>query len=81
MSVTQTDASTFSISNFSVYEATVIFPNPDDSLKFVYNATRSPAKVSLANKYQDVSGRIYSTGTITLAPYSSAVLLRLPATK
>ncbi len=46
-----------------------------NDLRFEYNATTSPLVVSLANNYMDVRGATYN-GTITLAPYTSAVLIK-----
>lgn len=42
---------------------------------FVYNATKSPATTALSFNYTDVKGVDYN-GTITLAPYTSAVLMK-----
>ena len=46
-----------------------------DSLRFEYNATSSSTTVPLGAKYIDVKGQSYN-GSITLAPYSSAVLIK-----
>lgn len=45
-----------------------------DSVLFVYNSTTSPVTTQLSFKYIDVKGNIYN-GSITLAPYTSAVLI------
>ena len=42
--------------------------------RFEYNATAAPITVSLEKKYTDARGTVYS-GMLTLAPYSSVVLL------
>ena len=45
------------------------------NLRFEYNATRSSVTITLDTNYIDVSGAAHS-GTITLAPYTSVVLIR-----
>lgn len=49
--------------------------DPND-LRFEYNATNTNKVVALDQKYIDVTGADYNTGSITLAPYSSVVLLK-----
>jgi parallel beta-helix repeat protein len=44
-------------------------------LRFEYNGTSSAKKIGLEAKYMDVSGNVYS-GFITLAPFSSVVLIK-----
>jgi len=44
-------------------------------LRFEYNTTTSNKIIALDAKYIDVKGATYN-GTITLAPYSSAVLIK-----
>ena len=46
-----------------------------NSLKFVYNATSSAKTISLGGVYIDMKNVSYN-GSITLAPYSSAVLIK-----
>jgi hypothetical protein len=46
-----------------------------DSLVFKYNYSASPSTISLPYKYEQVDGTI-NDGSITLAPYSSAVLIQ-----
>lgn len=56
--------------------------NPDDSIRFDYNATRVPVRVSLDKIYKDVRGVTNDSGRITLQPYSSVILFKgaaLPA--
>jgi len=48
--------------------------NPDDSIKFVYNATNAAKTFSLPGTYIDIKNVKY-TNSITLQPYASAVLL------
>lgn len=49
-----------------------------NDLDFEYNATSSPVTIPLAFKYEDVYANIYN-GTITLQPYTSAVLIKIGA--
>jgi len=53
--------------------------NSDDNIRFEYNATQTPKVISLANDYIDVKNTIYS-GTITLQPYTSVILLKKTTT-
>src|ERR1035437_3067716 len=46
-----------------------------NDIRFEYNATSSPVVVSLPYNYMDVKEATYN-GTITLAPYTSAVLIK-----
>ena len=46
-----------------------------NDLRFEYNATTSPVVVPLPSNYMDVRGTTYN-GTITLAPHTSAVLIK-----
>lgn len=46
-----------------------------NDLRFEYNATSSNKTISLDANYIDVTGKSYN-GSITLAPYSSAVLIK-----
>jgi len=46
-----------------------------DNLLFEYNASTSSTKIALNANYIDVTGKTYN-GTITLAPYTSAVLIK-----
>ncbi len=46
-----------------------------NDIKFVYNATSVPSTTALGANYIDVRGRAYN-GTITLAPFTSAVLIK-----
>jgi hypothetical protein len=45
-----------------------------DSLRFEYNATTQPVRISLGHKYVDMNDTVYD-GFITLNPYSSAILI------
>lgn len=60
-----------SIISPKVYAGTI---NADDSIRFEYNATNAPATKLLPGTYVDVFGGTH-TNSITLAAYSSAVLM------
>ncbi|MBB1284783.1 right-handed parallel beta-helix repeat-containing protein, partial [Flavisolibacter sp. BT320] len=49
--------------------------NPDEYLKFEYNASSSARTISLGETYMDARGNTYS-GEVTLQPYTSIVLIR-----
>ncbi|MBE7168947.1 MAG: right-handed parallel beta-helix repeat-containing protein [Williamsia sp.] len=49
--------------------------NPDDYLRFEYNSTTSTKNISLDGAYVDMKNNTYNN-SITLAPFSSAVLVR-----
>ena len=48
-------------------------------LRFEYNATSSDKTINLGATYMDVTGKTY-TGSMTLAPYSSVVLIYISGT-
>ncbi|HEU4470414.1 MAG TPA: PA14 domain-containing protein [Flavisolibacter sp.] len=60
--------------NIKLIEVNAAPVNPEDSIRFVYNAQPSAATVALNGSYTDVKNASYN-GSITLAPYSSAVLI------
>ncbi|HEY1872649.1 MAG TPA: hypothetical protein VGG71_16425, partial [Chitinophagaceae bacterium] len=45
-----------------------------DHLRFEYNATKQPVRISLGHKYVDLIDTLYN-GFITLAPFTSAILI------
>jgi len=49
--------------------------NPDDNIRFEYNATQTPKVIALAYDYIDVKSASY-TGSLTLQPYTSVILLK-----
>ena len=65
----------FWIDNIQLQEANVTMTNPDDYIRFEYNPTNSSKSIALDKNYIDVKGVNYS-GSVTLAPYSSVVLLK-----
>jgi len=66
----------FWIDNIDVREANVTITNPDDHIRFEYNATNAPKSIILDAAYMDVKSIPY-LNTVILAPYSSVVLLRV----
>ena len=66
---------TFWLDNVELYEAKANITNPDDSIRFEYNATQLSKTFSLPGTYIDVNKKAY-TNTIMLAPYTSAVLIK-----
>jgi parallel beta-helix repeat protein len=61
--------------NIELYEADVTITNPDDCIGLEYNATQSAKTIQLEKDYIDVKNNSYS-GLLTLAPYTSAILLK-----
>ena len=73
--VLTTDAKqTYYVDNVEVYEAAGIITNPTDSIKFIYNASKSSNSFPFNGNYMDVKGDKY-LNSITLKPYTSAVLI------
>jgi len=65
------------IDNFEAYEAEVVYTDPNDYIRFEYNATNSNKTITLNEPYVDVKNATYTTG-VTLAPFSSIVLIKKP---
>ncbi len=61
--------------NIQLVEANVTVTNPDDSIRFVYNPETGSKSFALNNTYADIANNTYNS-SITVAPYSSAVLLK-----
>jgi hypothetical protein len=57
----------------------VTITNPDDYVRFYYNPTNKNKTVTLDANYLDVKDLVYS-GTISLAPYTSIILMKKSAT-
>lgn len=72
---TPSQTNTWWLDNVKIYEADVTETNPDDSIRFEYNAGQSAKTIGLNGTYVDATGNVY-TDNITLQPYSSAVLVR-----
>ena len=66
----------FYLDNIHFYQATATVTNPSDSIRFEYNDTKVNKVVSLTGNYMDVRGRSYTTGSITLLPFTSEVLVK-----
>ncbi len=67
--------STYYLDNIKLYEANATVTNPDDSIRFVYNATKVSKTVSLNGNYVDVKNNKFSN-SIVLQPFQSAVLIK-----
>ena len=67
--------STYYLDNIQLYEADIAVTNPDDSTKFVYNASQVNQTISLNGNYVDVKNNKFSN-SIVLKPYTSAVLIK-----
>lgn len=70
------NASPVYFDNIQLFESDVTLTNPDDSIRFEYNASASAKTIALNGSYVDAKRNIY-TGSINLPAYSSAVLIRL----
>lgn len=67
------------LDNIELYEANVTEFNPDNNIVFEYNETQFPKTLNLNSQYIDVQNNSYS-GNITLQPFTSIILLKLPST-
>lgn len=63
------------LDNISFYEADATTYDFDKQLRVEYNDTKNAKTVSLGANYRGVDGTLYS-GTITLKPYTSAILVQ-----
>lgn len=69
------DDSTFFVDNLEFYEAGISLTNPDDHIRFEYNASDTVRNIYLGStSYTDVNNRLFQ-GTLSLAPWSSTILL------
>ncbi len=64
-----------SAKKISPYTKSGAATDPDDSIRFVYNASTNTKSFSLNGNYVDVTGSKFSNN-ITLQPYASAVLIK-----
>lgn len=62
------------IDNVTLYKAKIQRTNIDDFVLFVYNKENTNSTINLNKNYFDLSGNKYS-GSITLLPYTSSVLM------
>ena len=69
------DNSSIYISDVEFYEAKIKKIDPEEVLRFEYNATEVSKKINLDANYIDVKGNLY-TKNLTLLPYSSIVLMK-----
>ena len=69
------DGKTAWIDNLKLREATLTDVNPDDNIKLYYNDTFQNITQSLDATYRDVKNNVY-TGQVTIAPFSSIVLMK-----
>ncbi len=67
--------STYNKDPLSKLSSKTITTNPDDNVKFVFNATQVSKTVSLGANYVDAKNNKFSN-SIVLKPYSSAVLIK-----
>ena len=63
--------------NIDFTEANASITNPADSILFVYNETTAVKNVPLDDLYRDAKNNVYIS-TVTLQPFTSAVLIRTP---
>lgn len=66
---------TFWIDNVALFEANVSETNLNDFFLFEYNASIANKAIILKGNYKDVTGKSFS-GNITLAPFTSIVLIK-----
>ena len=75
-----TECPVFWLDNLQIQEVyQMSATNPDDYLRLEYNASQATRTISLDGVYVDMKGVVYN-GSVTLAPYSSAVLMRSAGT-
>ncbi len=67
------------IDNVELFEANIQITNIEDFIKFAFNPKNTVLTINDGNNYVDVKGTKYS-GSITLLPYTSAVLMVDPDT-
>ncbi|MEJ7770219.1 MAG: T9SS type A sorting domain-containing protein, partial [Chitinophagaceae bacterium] len=63
------------IDNVKVYEGNVTITNPDDYIRFEYNATTANQSFYLNGTYVDVKNNRYS-GNVNLSPFTSLILMK-----
>ncbi len=69
------DDSELYVDNIEFYEANATIVNPEDFLRFEYNATNSNSFITLAEPYLGIDNKVYS-GSLSLLPYTSIILFR-----
>jgi len=63
------------LDSIEVNEVNALMTNPDDYIRFEYNATKNDKSISLTCAYVDVNGMPVS-GNITLKPFTSVILFK-----
>ena len=63
------------LDNIELVEVNAIKTNPDDYIRFEYNATNNDKSISLTDTLVDVKGMSVS-GNITLKPFTSVILFK-----
>ena len=69
---------TWWLDNLTVQESNVTYSDVNDFVRFEYNATSDSKNISLDGTYVDVRNKTYNSA-ITLAPYTSVILMRKSA--
>lgn len=65
------------VDNVVVQEVTVSYTNPSDYIRLEYNETANNKTISIDGTFTDPKNNTY-TSSVTLAPYTSIVLMRKP---
>src|SRR5690606_5495833 len=73
--VTYSKNLTFWLDNVQLSEADVTVKQPEDLIRFEYNATGKTKTITLDGNYFDVKNKTYS-GSLTITPYTSVVLIK-----
>jgi len=71
----ENEDNTILMDNIGVYQTVATVNNPDDYIFFAYNKTTKNQVIKLAGSYVDVKSKVY-TGSTTLAPFASILLLK-----
>jgi parallel beta-helix repeat protein len=72
---TADDKITYYLDNVELYEADASITNPDDFIRFEYNAGNQKKTISLNGSYVDVKNNKHSN-SIVLKPYESIILIK-----
>jgi len=67
--------STLWLDNVELFEVNVAYTNPDDFIRFEYNATQQPKVIELTDIWVDVKNNS-SSGSVTLQPFTSIILMK-----
>ncbi|MEO6453707.1 MAG: Ig-like domain-containing protein [Ginsengibacter sp.] len=69
------DQSKYYLDNISVYEADADVTDPDDSIRFEYNTSKTPKTITLNGSYIDTKNKSYSN-SVVLQPFTSLILIK-----